>query len=102
MRQYLPVSQLKNPVAITVGTTWEAVLATTPVNTTANVAMTTTVSNLACKTKSSCKMLHYFVNGRCMNVSPQCQAGPNVRCMKKYENIDVNLCIKAAVVKISE
>ena len=68
MRQYLPVSQLKNPVAITVGTTWEAVLATTPVNTTATVAMTTTVSYKGFKIKSRRKMLHYFVYGRRMNV----------------------------------
>jgi hypothetical protein len=51
-----------------VGTTWEAVLATTPVNTTATVAMTTTVSYKGFKIKSRRKMLHYFVYGRRMNV----------------------------------
>ena len=102
MRQYLPVSQLKNPVATTVATTWEAVPASTTVSHMATAAMTTTVSNLACKIKSSRKMLHYFVYGRRMKVSSQWQAGPNVSmdAWKKYENIDVNLCIKAAVLKI--
>jgi hypothetical protein len=102
VRQYLPVSQLKNPVATTVATTWEAVPASTTVNHTATVAMTTTVSNLACKIKSSRKMLHYFVYGRRMKVSSQWQAGPNVSmdALKKYENIGINLCIKATVLKI--
>ena len=49
VRHYLPVSQLNHPVATTVGTTWEAVPAPPPVNTMATVAMTTTVSNQACK-----------------------------------------------------
>ena len=60
MRQCLPVSQLKDPAATTVGPTWEAVPATTPVDTMATVAMTTTVSYKACKIKSSCKMLHHL------------------------------------------
>ena len=56
MRQCLPVSQLKDPVATSVGPTREAVPVTTTVNTMATVAMTTYVSDKACKRKSSRKM----------------------------------------------
>ena len=48
VRQYLPISLLKDPAATTVGPTWEAVPVTTPVNTMATVAMTSTVSYKAC------------------------------------------------------
>lgn len=68
MRQYLPVSQLNPPVATTVGDTWEAVPAPPPADTMAPVAMTTTVSDKACKIENSCKILPYFVYGNCMKV----------------------------------
>ena len=64
--QHIP--QLKNPAATTVGPTWEAVPVTTPVNTMATVAMTSTVSYKAYKIKSSRKMLHHFVYGGRMKV----------------------------------
>ena len=79
VRQYLAVSQLKTPVDTTAETTWEAVPATTPVNTMATVALTTTVSIQAFE-KQLMKIDEW----------------------KQYENILINVCIKDAEDKITE
>ena len=79
VRQYLAVSQLKTPVDTTAETTWEDVPATTPVNTMATVALTTTVSIQAFE-KQLMKIDEW----------------------KQYENISINVCIKDAEDKITE
>ena len=79
VRQYLAVFQLKTPVDTTAETTWEAVPATTPVNTMATVALTTTVSIQAFE-KQLMKIDEW----------------------KQYENILINVCIKDAEDKIRE